>query len=462
MATDFKTPKNSIRIPPHDIDAERALLGGIMLRPNTISDIGDMINPDSFYSGKNSHIYKTIYDLHSRGEPIDLVSLSSRLKEKSALEQAGGPAYLTELINTVPSSSNVEHYAKIIQKKHILRRLIESADHISELGFNEARETEDLLDEAEKKIYGISGSFLRNKFVNIKSTLDEAWERLDRLQKSDKEIRGVPTGFSGLDNKLAGLQKSDLVILAARPSCGKTSLALDIARQAACKHGVSVGFFSLEMSSQQLVDRMLASDSGVDSWKLRTGKLSSDEEFMAIRDSMDRLSKAPIYIDDEASNNIMRMKSVARKLKRDTNLGLVIVDYLQLLVPQRNSDSLVQQITEISRSLKIFAKELEVPVLALSQLNREVEKRGGEPRLSDLRDSGSIEQDADVVLFIHREKGDDKNSAKQNLAKIIIAKHRNGPVGETELYFDEKKVSFCDMDTSNHGGAEQGSGFGDF
>ncbi|HRY62421.1 MAG TPA: replicative DNA helicase [Candidatus Paceibacterota bacterium] len=457
--------KNNLRTPPHDTDAEKAFLGSILLRSQSIPDVADMLDPDSFYSGKNSVIYKTIFDLYTKGEPIDLVSLSSRLKEKGQLEQAGGASYLAELINTVPSSTNVEHYAKIIQKKSLLRKLIESGDHVSELGFNEHREIEDVLVEAEKKILGVSGSLLKNKFIPIRNTLTEAWERLDRLHNSSDEIRGIPTGFKGLDNKLAGLQKSDLIILAARPSVGKTSLALDLARQAACKYNVPVGIFSLEMASQQLADRMVAAESGVDSWKLRTGKISSDEEFIAIREAMDKLNKAPIHIDDEASNNILRMRSVARKLQRDQGLGLIIVDYLQLMVPQRHSDSLVQQVTEISRSLKILARELDVPVLALSQLNRQVEQRGGPPRLSDLRDSGSIEQDADVVLFIHREDKNDKN-APPNIAKIIIAKHRNGPTGETELFFDAERVSFMDLDKSA-GGDESSSpsdnaGFGDF
>ncbi len=462
MVNEPKIIKAPIRIPPNDMEAEKALLGSILLRPDSLNEIADLINQESFYSGKNSKIYKSIFELFSKGEPIDLVSLSSKLKERKELEQVGGNTYLTDLINTVPASSNAEHYARIIQKKHILRKLIESGEHISELGFNETKEVEEVLDQAEKKVYGISGSFLRNKFIGIKQTLDEAWNRLDRLNNSDVEIRGVPTGFGELDMKLAGLQKSDLVILAARPSMGKTSLALDIARQAALRHDIPVGIFSLEMSSQQLVDRMLAAESGVDSWKLRTGKLKNDEEFTSIRESMEKLSKAPIFIDDESSNNIIRMRSVARKLKRETDLGLIIVDYLQLMVPNRNSDSLVQQITEISRSLKIFAREMDVPVLALSQLNRQVEQRGGEPRLSDLRDSGSIEQDADVVLFIHREDKYDKNSTKPNIARIVIAKHRNGPTGEAELFFDEKRVSFNNIEKAEYKGVDASSGFGDF
>ena len=288
-------------------------------------------------------------------------------------------------------------------------------------------------------------------YTELKDALGEAWERLDRLHKSKDEMRGVQTGFRDLDNKLAGLQKSDLIILAARPSMGKTSLALDIARQVAINHKVPVGIFSLEMSTQQLVDRMMAAEARVDAWKLRTGRLNMEEEFQMIRDSLDKLSKAPIFIDDQPGNNIMKMRSVARRLKSEHGLGLLVVDYLQLMVPihSRNSDSMVQQVTEISRSLKNLARELDVPVLALSQLSRAVEQRGGKPRLSDLRDSGSIEQDADVVMFIHREDKQKDESEKTNIAEILIEKHRNGPTGKIDLYFDEKKATFLSVEKSD-------------
>ncbi len=455
-STEFKS--SGLRIPPQNIDAEKALLGAIMMRPQSIHEISDQLSRDAFYSEKHKIIYSSMLELLTASEPIDVVTLRAKLKEKKLLDNVGGASYLAELVTTVPSTNNIEHYAKLIQKSFVLRNLIEAADHISNLGFNEEHEVDEILDRAEKKIFGISNTTLRNKFVNIGATLEQAWERLDRLHRSKDEIRGVKTGFRELDNKLAGLQNSDLIILAARPSMGKTTLAMDIARNAALINNVPVGIFSLEMSSQQLVDRMLAAESRVDAWKLRRGQIKTDEEFSLIRDTLEKLSKAPIYIDDESSNNIIRMKAVARRLKSEGGLGLIIVDYLQLMAPNRNYDSMVHQITEVSRSLKGLARDLDVPVLALSQLNRAVEQRGGEPRLSDLRDSGSIEQDADVVMFIHREDKYDKNSTKPNVAKIIIAKHRNGPTGEAELYFDDKRVSFNSLDKSDYGT----SGFGDF
>ncbi|OHB17256.1 MAG: replicative DNA helicase [Parcubacteria group bacterium RIFCSPHIGHO2_01_FULL_45_26] len=440
-----------VRIPPQDIEAEKALLGSVMLRPDQLPEVLDLIPLGAFYLDKHNSIYATMRDLYTLGHPIDLLSLSSKLREQNKLDKVGGSSYLTDLINLVPSAANIMHYAELVAKKNTLRNLIYAADHISELSYNGDEDVESVLDKAGKKLLDIAG-YSKHKFTSLKDTLMEAWERLDRLHKSKDEMRGVPTGFPDLDNKLAGLQKSDLIILAARPSMGKTSLALDIARNTALKHGTTVGIFSLEMSSAQLVDRLLAAESRVDSWKLRTGKLSADEDFSRIRDSLDKLSKAPIFIDDDSYIDMLRMKGVARRLKNDHNLGLIIVDYLQLLVPRRNYDSLVQQVTEISRALKALARELEVPVLALSQLNRNVEQRGGKPRLSDLRDSGSIEQDADVVMFIHREESDKtEGSRKGNIAEILIEKHRNGPTGMVKLHFDEQRVTFSPMASQSFG-----------
>ena len=391
-----------VRVPPQDIDAEQALLGSIMLNPGVMHEVADGISDDMFYAEKHRIIYRAMFSLFGKSEPIDLVTLSGVLKNKNRLDNIGGSSYLTELVNVVPSASNAEYYAEIVRRKYVMRCLIEASEHISNLGFNEAEDNIDfLLDKAEKHVFEVTNKSAsgKNKFIGIKSTLNEAWERLDKLHNNKEEgMRGVPTGFSDLDHKLAGLQKSDLIILAARPSMGKTSLALDIARNAALDHGKSVGIFSLEMSSQQLVDRMLAAVSKVDSWKLRTGKLSTDEEFGLIQDAMGRLSAAPIYIDDDSSNNIIRMRTVARRLKRENSLDLIIIDYLQLMVPATTSDSIVQQVTEISRNLKGLARELDVPVLALSQLSRAVESRGGEPRLSDLRDSGCLTGDTLIPL----------------------------------------------------------------
>ncbi|PIP73183.1 MAG: replicative DNA helicase [Candidatus Lloydbacteria bacterium CG22_combo_CG10-13_8_21_14_all_47_15] len=441
----------SLRVPPQSIDSEKALLGAVMLRPTAINEVIDFVTPDAFYADKHRLIFEAMLELLNRSEPIDLLSLSARLKDKNTLDKIGGNVYLSEILNSVPSSTNVGHYANIVRRKYILRALIDAADHIAKLGYNEEQEIDQTLDEAEKRVFEITGRGTTHKFISIKDTLGDAWDRLDHLHNSKDEIRGVRTGFKGIDDKLAGFQKSDLIILAARPSVGKTSLALDIARQAATKHNIPVGIFSLEMSAQQLVDRMLAAEAKVDSWKLRTGKISGDSEFQLLRDALDRLSTAPIYIDDQAQTNVLRMRSVARRLKSEHGLGLIVVDYLQLMMPNtgRASDSMVQQVTEISRSLKALARELDVPVLALSQLSRAVEQRGGKPRLSDLRDSGSIEQDADVVMFIHRDKN--AEGGRENIAEILIEKHRNGPTGKVELYFDEQKTTFLPVEKSTFG-----------
>jgi replicative DNA helicase len=443
--------KSPLRLPPQDLGAEQAMLGAVMIKPDSLYEIFDLVTPESFYAEKHRKIFQAMLELQARSEPIDLVSLTSSLKEKKQLEQIGGGSYLAELVKMVPSASHVKHYAEIVQKKALLRQLIESADRIAESGYAEGDDLDAIFDKAQRAILEI-GNYSRRSFLMLRDALTEAVERFEHLKSSDEELRGIPTGFRDIDNKLAGLQRSDLIILAARPSMGKTSLALDIARNAATKYKKSVGIFSLEMSSQQLVDRMIASESQVDSWQLRTGKVRAEEDVAKIIEACDRLATAPIFIDDTAGNNITQMRAMARKLKAEHQLDMIVVDYLQLMIPRRDSDSLVQQVTEISRSLKALAREMEVPVLALSQLNRSVEQRGGKPRLSDLRDSGSIEQDADVVMFIHREDKYNDASDRKNIAEIIIAKHRNGPVGEVDLYFDEARVTFQTIEKSDFGG----------
>jgi replicative DNA helicase len=379
----------------------------------------------------------------AKNEPIDMLSLSTKLSEQKLLDSVGGNQYLAEIVNTVPSSANIKHYADIVQKKYVLRSLIEAADYVSEMAFEEGDDhMDDILDAAEKRIFSVVSSPKNQKFVNLKDALPEAYERLEKLHESKGLLRGLPTGFKDLDTMLSGLQKSDLIILAARPSMGKTTLALDMARMAGVQHEKSILIFSLEMSSQQLVDRMLSAESRVNAWNLRTGNLSSDREFSQLRDSLGKLAKAKIFIDDTAGNSIVRMKALSRRIKAEKGLDFIIVDYLQLMTTSKNYDSMVNQVTEISRSLKSLAKELDVPVLALSQLNRAVESRGGKPRLSDLRDSGSIEHDADVVIFIHREDKGKDESEKTNIAEILVEKHRNGPVGKVDLYFDEKTSSW--------------------
>ncbi|MFA6554069.1 MAG: replicative DNA helicase [Candidatus Paceibacterota bacterium] len=451
----FKT--RDLKIPPHSLEAEKALLGSIMIRGEAMHDIVDIVGEQSFYSNIHRMVWSALLELHTKGSPIDVLTLSARLKEKEQLEQTGGMAFLTELINTVPSSTNANHYAEIVEKKHSMRELLRAAEQISGLGYDEESELHELLEKAEKALYHVTNKTGSHKFVALKDTLHEAWERLDHLHKTTGELRGVPSGFAEIDAKLSGFQKSDLIILAARPSMGKTSLALDIARKAAVNHKVPVAIFSLEMSSQQLVDRMLSAESQVDSWKIRTGhNLSVEQDFKAIGEAISRLSDAPIYIDDAPGNNILKMRAVARRLKNEKGLGLIVVDYLQLMLPTttKNNDNLVQQVTEISRSLKNLARELEVPVLALSQLSRAVEQRGGKPRLSDLRDSGSIEQDADVVMFIHREADQDLGGKKEE-AEILIEKHRNGPTGIAKLFFDSKKTTFMSIDKADFGGFEE-------
>lgn len=448
--------KNKIRVPPNNIDAERALLGSIMLRPDTMYEVMEMLSPHSFYAEKHRLLYGTMHELFVKRSPTDMLSVAARLSEKNLLEEIGGNSYLADLVNSVPSAANATYYAQIVQKKSIARNLIAAADHISSLGYDEEQEIEEVLDQAQKRVFDVADIGSIHKFVELKTELDEAWERLDRLHNSGDGLRGVPTGFAELDQKLSGLQKSDLIILAARPSMGKTSLALDIARQAAVLHNVPVGIFSLEMSSQQLVDRMLASQANVDSWLLRTGKLLREDDFTAIRHSMDILSKAPIYIDDQPGNNILKMRAVARRLKAEKGLGLLVVDYLQLMMPTltKNVDSMVQQVTEISRSLKNLARDLDIPVLALSQLSRAAVQSGDRPKLHHLRDSGSIEQDADVVMFIHREDKMRDNSDRNNIAEILIEKHRNGATGKVELYFNEKKATFQPLEKAHFSSQE--------
>jgi len=443
--------KTWLRTPPQDLGAEQATLGSILIKPEGVAEVLDILIPEDFYAEKHRRIYKTMLQLYEKNEPIDAVSLTTILKETNQLDNIGGARYLAELINTVPTAANLKYYAETVKKKSALRRLIQSADQIAEMGYREDDELDSIFDKAAHAILEV-GRFSKQTFIRLKDTLAEAWERFDHLHKSGgPTLRGTPTGFRDLDSRLAGLQKSDLIIIAGRPSTGKTSLALDIARQVACQQNKSVIIFTLEMSAQQLVDRVIAAEARIDAWKLRTGRLSRDEEFVSIRDALDRLATARIFIDDQPANNVIKMKAVARKIQMEYGLDLIVVDYLQLMLPKKERDSMVQQVTEISRSLKAMARELEVPTIAISQLSRAVEQRGGRPRLSDLRDSGSIEQDADVVLFIHREDKLNSDKAPRNIAEIIIAKHRNGPTGEFQLYFDEEKVSFATIEKSDFG-----------
>lgn len=451
MATEMKKNNDSQKnIPPQNIEAEKSVIGCLLVDKDAILKVVDFLQPTDFYKKTHQKIYQTIQDLFEKSEPIDLLSVASKLKERKELKETGGNAYLTELINSVPNALHVLSYAKIVQRKRILRDLIQSSYEIAQIGQNENEDIDVLLDQAEKKIFSIAQKSLNQTFTPIKQELEEAFERIDKLSKSKGVLRGTPTGFNDLDNMLSGLQNGDLVILAARPSLGKSSFAIDIARKCSAYYNLPVGIFSLEMSKDQVVDRLIAAESGVDLWRLRTGRLSQNEEnndFDKIQRSFDILSKAPIFIDDTSSCDILQMRSMARRMQSDKKLKLIIVDYLQLMEPRNSNVSMVQQMTEVSRSLKGLAKELNVPVLALSQLSRAVEQRSPQiPRLSDLRETGAIEQDADVVMFIHREDKYRENTERQNIADIIIAKHRNGPVGKVELYFDEQIASFRNLE----------------
>ncbi len=452
-----KALNKQLRIPPQNNDAERALLGALMLKPEAMHDVSDIIAEDDFYVEKHRIVYNAVIELFAKNDPIDLLSVSSKLKEKNRIEAIGGNSFLSDLVNTVPAAANASHYAMLVHRSSVRRKLIEAGDFVSELGYTETSDIDATLDKAEKKIYEVTDSPSLHKFVPMRSLVIQSFEQYELLNNSERSLRGVPSGFTALDNLLAGFQPSDLIILAARPSMGKTAFALDIARQTAVKHEVPVGIFSLEMSSNQLVDRMLASEARVDAWKLRTGGKLTDHEYESLQGALERLSGAPIYIDDQPANNILGMRSVARRLKREQGLGLLIVDYLQLMAPThtRAVDSMVQQVTEISRSLKQLARELEVPVIALSQLSRAVEQRRGKPRLSDLRDSGSIEQDADVVMFIHRDDKMNETSDRPNIAEILVEKHRNGPVGMAELFFDDKKATFMSIEKSDFGAFDE-------
>ena len=442
------------KIPPQNIDAEKSVLGSLLLDKNAVIKVADFLRPEDFYKKNHQEIYAVALELFEKGDPIDLIAVSSRLKEKGKLDEIGGSSYLTELINFVPTATHVLSYAKTVQKKRILRDIIESSQRINEMGYDEEEDVDVLLDRAEQKIFSIAQGSLTQNFVAVKDALEEAFGRIDKLSKNQGDVRGIKTNFKALDNILAGFQKSDLVILASRPSMGKSSLALNIAANIAINEKLPVGIFSLEMSNDQLVDRLISSISNVDLWKIRTGKLSDNEDnndFERIQHAMGVLSEAPIYIDDASSANILQMKAMARRLQAEHGLGLIVVDYLQLMEPRNPIASVVQQVSEISRSLKGMARELNIPVLALSQLSRAVEHRVPQiPRLADLRESGSLEQDADVVLFIYREDRYREDTIRKNIADILIAKHRNGPVGKVELYFDDQRASFRSIEKEEY------------
>ena len=452
------------KIIPQNVEAEMSVLGSLLIDKEAMIKIGDTLIPEDFYLPKHQEIFETMVELFKKHEPIDILSLSNRLEEKSLVESIGGRAYLIQLSNAVPTASHVKHYAGIIQKKSTLRRLITASQEITALGFDESEDVEKILDSAEKSLFGVSQKFLKTAFTSITDVLDTAFERIDEIHREKGKIRGVPTGYADLDQLLGGFQNSDLVILAARPSCGKTSLSLDFLRHAAVKHKIPVGYFSLEMSKEQVVDRLICSEGNVDLWKMRTGRLSDQgehDDFSRIGHAIGVLSEAPIYIDDTASANIMEIRTKARRLQMEHGLGFIIIDYLQLMESRgSNTDNRVQEVADITRGLKSIARELNVPVLALSQLSRAVEQiKPAIPKLSHLRESGSIEQDADVVMFIYRKAADknyrleDLSPEEKNLAEVHVAKHRNGPIGVVKLFFDDSRASFRSMAKSQGSGA---------
>lgn len=451
-----ETDKNDLigKLPPQNIEAEKCLLGALMLDKDSIVKVVDLLLSKDFYTRKNQEIFQVAIELFQKQDPIDLLSISTRLKEKKLLETVGGNSYLTELINTVPTASHIINYAKIIKRKRILRDLISASQEINFLGHDEKEDISEVLDKAEQKIFSIAQKGLTQKFIAVKDTLEDAFDRIDKLSKHQGNPRGVASGFIDLDRITAGFQKSDFIILAARPSIGKSTLALNFAANIAIKEKKPVGIFSLEMSIDQVVDRLLASLANVDLWKIRTGRLShkgEDNDFARIQQAMSLLSEAPIFIDDAASANVLQMRAMARRLKAEHGLGLIIIDYLQLMEPQNPGATMVQQVSETSRSLKGLARELDTPVLALSQLSRAVEHRTPQiPKLADLRDSGGLEQDADVVMLIYREDRYHPETTRKNIADIIIAKHRNGPTGKIELYFDEQTVCFRNLEKEEY------------
>ncbi|MEO6109996.1 MAG: replicative DNA helicase [Candidatus Saccharimonadales bacterium] len=435
------------KIPPQNLDAEMSLLGAVLIDEETLSDISEHVKPHDFYDKRHGLIYDAMMRLYEKHKPVDLLTLTEELKKKNDIETIGGSAYLTDLTNYVPTAAHAEAYAELVAQKAIRRRLIKASAEISELGFDEETSTAELLEQAEAELFSVSDQSLRQDLVSIESILTESFDRMEELHRNKGSLRGVRTGYRDLDNMTAGLQRSDLIILAARPAMGKTTLVTNLAYNVATIAKQPVLFFSLEMSKEQLVDRMLADASGVDGWNIRTGNLS-DEDFSKLSEAMGEMAEAPIFIDDTPGVSVLEMRTKARRAAHEQPLGLIIVDYLQLMQGSgRDNGNRVQEVSEISRGLKLLARELNVPVIALSQLSRSVESRSPQiPQLADLRESGSIEQDADIVMFIYREAYYNPDTERGNITDLYIAKHRNGPTGKVELYFHPERLRFMSLD----------------
>ncbi|OGD97445.1 replicative DNA helicase [Candidatus Curtissbacteria bacterium RIFCSPLOWO2_01_FULL_38_11b] len=424
------------KVTPQDLDAERSIIGAILLDSDAITAVAQTLKPEHFYKEAHTDIISAIFQLYEKREPIDLVTLTSQLKKNGRLDKVGGTAYLAELASGVPTAAHVSQYAQIIRDHYVKRKLITTSTKISQSAFEESADVRELLDEAEQAVFGLSQEQMRQNFISLKDALAESFDRLDEIHKKSSGLRGLATGFWDLDSKLAGMQDSNLLILASRPGQGKTSLALNIAAHVAVLEGLPVGIFSLEMSKEELVDRLLVSQAEVDAWKLKTGKLD-DDDFDRLQEAMGVLADAPLFIDDTPAANLMEIRTKARRLQVESGLSLLIIDYLQL-VHGRNLENRVQEVSEISQSLKNLARELKIPVLAVSQLSRAVEQRGTKkPQLADLRESGAIEQDADVVMFLWRPDPENMDEVK-----LDIQKHRNGPTGEIDLVFKKERVKF--------------------
>ncbi len=438
--------------PPQSLEAEASLLGAILIDPDALVKVADVVSVEDFFDARHQRIYEAITVLYEKRSPIDVLTLADQLKGNGFLDAIGGPSYLTELTNFVPTAAHAEQYADIVAQKAVRRRLITASQEIVGLGFDESKALRELIEEAETSLFQVSQQHVKQSIVSIESILAESFERLDDLHKDKKKIRGVPTGYRDLDNTLAGLQRSDLFILAARPSMGKTAFVMNLAHKIATEAKESVLIFSLEMSKEQLVDRLLSMESGVDAWALRTGNLT-DSDFEKIGQAMGNLSEASIFIDDTPGITVSDMRTKARREAHKRPLGLIVVDYLQLMSGGSrfsSSDNRVQEVSEISRGLKAVARELNVPLIALSQLSRSVDSRSPAiPVLSDLRESGSIEQDADVVAFVYREDYYNPDTDRPNIMEIHIRKHRNGPTGTVELYFDRERQRIRSLDTKH-------------
>ncbi len=435
------------KIPPQNTDAEMSLLGAVLIDEETLADISEHVTAKDFYDKRHAVIYNAMMRLYEKHKPVDLLTLTDELKRKKELESVGGSAYLTELTNYVPTAAHAESYAEIVSQKAVRRRLIKASADIAELGYDEDTTTQELLEKAESELFSVSDQSLKQDLVSLESILTDSFDRMEELHRNKGSLRGIRTGYRDLDNMTAGLQRSDLIVLAARPAMGKTTLVTNLAYNVATIAKQPVLFFSLEMSKEQLVDRMLADASGVDAWNIRTGNLSADD-FSKLSEAMGELTEAPIYIDDTPGLSVLEMRTKARRASHEQPLGLVIVDYLQLMQASGRGDgNRVQEVSEISRGLKLIARELNVPVIALSQLSRSVESRPDKkPLLSDLRESGSIEQDADIVMFIYREAYYNHETDRENITDLIISKHRNGPTGSIELYFHPERLRFMSLD----------------